>query len=226
MKLIIINPNSDPAQTKAIDLAAKAFAADAYEVRTVSTPGAPQYIDTYLDAAQALPGMMQLVRDLEDEADAFIIACHCDPNLDVLKEMTDKLVIGIGEASMKVASMLGHKFSVVSGSDRGIPEKEANIHSYGLDNSVASLRCAGPECSDRDMAGKLCWAAERAVREDMAEVVVLATAGQTELAQRLTQRLGVPVLDGVPCALMLAAGLCRLGISVSGIRRYQTQVPL
>lgn len=223
MRLVIINPNSDPAQTQAIDRAARDFAAGAYEVRTVSTPGAPRYIDTYVDGAQALPGMMQLVRELEGEADAFIVACHCDPNLDVLKEMTGKLVIGIGEASMKVASMLGHKFSVVSTSDRGIPEKEANIHSYGLDHSVASLRGPGPECPARDMAGKLSWAAQRAVREDMAEVVVLATAGQTELARRLTRRLGVPVLDGVPCALMLAEGLCRMGVSVSGVRRYQAR---
>lgn len=221
MKLVIINPNSDPVQTQYIDQAARAYAAGAYEVCTRATPGAPLSIDTYQDAAQALPGMMALVRQLEGEADGFIIACHGDPNLDVMKEMTRKPVVGIGEASMKVASMLGHRFSVVSTGDRGIPNKEANIHRYGLDCSLASLRCPGPDCDATDMAGKLENAARHAVQEDGAEVIVLSAAGQIQLARELTQKLGVPVLDGLPCALTLVEGLCKMGVSVSNLRRYR-----
>ena len=221
MRLIIINPNSDPAQTAAIQQAALAYADGRYEVETFSTPGAPQYIDTYRDAALALPGMMRLVQEQEDRADAFVVACHCDPNVDVLREITRRPVIGIGEASMKTASLLGHKFSVVSTSDRGIPEKEDNIHSYGLDWALASLRCPDGGCTATDMAGRLRCAARLAVEQDRAEVIVLAAAGQVELARDISRELGVPVLDGVPCAMMLAEGLCRTGLATSKIRRWR-----
>ena len=221
MKLVIINPNSDPVQTRFMEQAARAYAAGAYEICVRATPGAPLSIDTYQDGAQALPGMMALVRQLEGEADGFVIACHGDPNLDVMKEMTRKPVVGIGEASMKVASMLGHRFSVVSTGDRGIPNKEANIHRYGLEGSLASLRCPGPHCTAQDMAGKLRDAALHAIREDGAEVIVLCAAGQIELARAMTQELGVPVLDGLPCALTLVEGLCKMGVSVSNLRRYR-----
>ena len=113
---------------------------------TLATPGAPQYIDTCMDAAKALSGMLTLVEQWEEKADAFIIACHCDPNLTVLREVSAHPVLGIGESSMKMATMLGHKFSVVSTGERGIPNKEANIRAYGLEPFTASLRAPGPEC--------------------------------------------------------------------------------
>lgn len=221
MRIVIINPNSDSAQTDQIDKAAKAFSQDRFEVITLSTPGAPQYIDTCMDAAKALPGMLALVEKWEDKADAFVIACHCDPNLTVLREASTHPVLGIGESSMKIATLLGHKFSVVSTGERGIPNKEANIRSYGLDTYVASLRSPGVECCCADMAGKLRNAAAHAVNEDRAEVIVLSAAGQSQLAAEMSASLGVPVLDGVDCALMLAEGMCHTGYQTSKKCRYQ-----
>ena len=221
MRIVIINPNSDSAQTAQIDRAAKAFAADRFEVVTLATPGAPQYIDTCMDAAKALPGMLALVEQWEEKADAYVIACHCDPNLTVLREASAHPVLGIGESSMKMATMLGHKFSVVSTGEHGIPNKEANIRAYGLEPFTASLRAPGPECRCADMAGKLRNAAAHAVNDDRAEVIVLSAAGQSELAAAMAKELGVPVLDGVDCALTLAEGMCRAGFATSKKCRYQ-----
>lgn len=113
MKILIINPNSDLEMTEAIQKTADNFAEGEFEVVCKATPAAPKFIETYEDEIKATPGMIQLVREYEDKFDAFIIACHCDPNLDVIKEITRKPVVGIGEASMKIASMLGHSFSVI-----------------------------------------------------------------------------------------------------------------
>ena len=79
MKILIINPNSSSEMTEAIDRTAKKFAAGEYEVITLPTQGAPMFIDSYQDKAAALPGMMNIVREYENDVDAFIIACHCDP---------------------------------------------------------------------------------------------------------------------------------------------------
>jgi len=42
---------------------------------------------------------------------------------------------------------------------------------------------------------------ERALVEDGAEAIVLGCAGMTDLARDLGQKAGVPVLDGVACAV-------------------------
>jgi len=212
VKILIINPNSNPAMTKAVGRTAAAFAGGSYETECRSTPGAPKFIETYKDAAQATLGMLALVCENESECDAFVVACHCDPNLDLLKEATAKPVVGIGEASMKIASMLGHRFSVLSSARHSIPNKEALIRSYHLEGLLASVRAV--ERGDYVKAGRA------AIDKDGAEVIVLGCAGMTGLDKKLQARIGAPVLDGVICGLILAYGLARYGVGTSKVRRY------
>jgi len=220
MKILIINPNSDEEMTKAMQETAENFAEGEYEVVSKLTKGAPRFIETYEDAIKAAPGMIKLVRENEDKFDAFIVACHCDPNLDVMKEITTKPVIGIGEASMKIASMLGHRFSVVSTAKHSIPNKEAVIRKYHLQDAMASVRAPEGDVSGCSAEEKYLQAAKLAIEKDMAEVIVLGCAGMTGLDKKMEKKLGVPVLDGVICALILATGLVRYKVATSKIRRY------
>jgi allantoin racemase len=220
MKILIINPNSSPEMTGKIKETALNFAAGAFEVECLPTPGAPDYIETYEDQLKAAPGMIQLIRENDGTYDAFIIACHCDPNLDAMKEITTKLVVGIGEASMKIASMLGHNFSVVTDTIHSIPNKEALARKYHLQDTLASTRAPERGSEGLSFEEKIFQAAEAAATEDDAEVLVLGCAGMTGLDKRLQEQLGVPVLDGVVCALILASGLVKYGVSTSKARRY------
>lgn len=206
-KILIINPNNDLEMTKAIQEAADHFAKDKFEALCQHTPGAPKFIETREDEVLAAPGMIKLVRENNDKYDAFIIACHCDPNMDVIKDITDKPVVGIGEASMRIASMLGHRFSIIQTTKESVPLKEALVRKYQLQDSLASVRA--PQdislgCSDEE---KYMTAARAAIAEDRADVIVLGCAGLTGLDKRMQQELGIPVLDGVICALILATAL-------------------
>ncbi len=221
MKLLILNPNSDEQMSQAILSSATQFSDGDFDVDCLSIPGAPTFIDTYQDAAAALPGMVELLKKHKAEYDAFIVACHCDPNLDLMKELTDKPMVGIGEASMKIATMLGHRFSVISTDSRSVPNKEALIRSYHLQDLLASVKFPAAALESRSDEEKYLLTAQAAIEEDMAEVIVLGCAGMTGLDKRLQQELGVPVLDGVVCALIVAAGLVKYQVSTSKIRRYR-----
>lgn len=221
MKILIINPNSSVEMSAAIQNVAEIYANGDFEVKTVPTPNAPEYIDYYTDQALAAPGMMQIVKENEAEYDAFIVACHCDPNLDLLKQITDKPVVGIGEASMKLATMLGHSFSVVSAGKHSIPNKRALIHKYGLDNDCASVRGPRDDFDDPTVEGPYLNAAQIAMEEDLAEVIVLGCAGFAGMSEKMSAELGVPVLDGVVSALIIATGLVKAGYTTSKIRRYK-----
>jgi allantoin racemase len=183
----------------------------------MSTPGAPAFIDSYQDQLAAAPGMAALVREHEAATDAFVVACHCDPNLDALKEMTARPVVGIGEASMKIATMLGHGFSVVSTSRRSVPGKQALARKYHLDGLLRSVRAPAEDASDCRDEALFLELARAAIDEDMAEVIVLGCAGLTGMDKKIQQALGVPVLDGVVCALIIATGLVRYGVATSKI---------
>lgn len=223
MKILIINPNSDIEMTKAIQRTAENFSDGEFEVTCKLTPGAPKFIETYEDEIKAAPGMIQLVRENEDKFDSFIIACHDDPNLDVIKEITRKPVVGIAEASMKIASILGHRFSVLTTSEHSIPIKEALVRKYHLQNVLASVRAPRKEAIEQSDELKYMEAAQSSIEEDMAEVLVLGCAGMTGLDKRLEEKLGVPVLDGIVCALIIASGLVKYKVSTSKIRKYNPE---
>ena len=220
MKILIINPNSDPEMTALSQKTAEKFAGSDFEVVCRPTPGAPVFIETYEDAVLAAPGMIRLLRENEDSFDAFIVACHSDPNLDVLKEISAKPVIGIGEASMAIASLLGHKFTVISDNSHSIPNKEVLAGKYHRQGHLASVRAPEKEWMDRPDLEKYAAVGRKAVMEDGAEVLVLGCAAMTGLDKPLQQNLGTPVVDGIKAALMIASGLIRAGLATSKVRRY------
>lgn len=221
MKILIINPNSSLEMTAAIQKAAMDFANNEYEVVCKPTPGAPPFIGKYEDHVRIGVDMINLVRENENDYDAFIIACHSDPNIDAIKEITNKPVVGIGEASMKLASMIGHSFSVIAPVERTIPNKYALIRKYHLEDVVASVRTPKTKMGECPEGERLMEAAKVAIEEDMAEVLVLGCAGFAGLDKEMEKELGVPVLDGVICALIIATGLVRYGVGTSKARRYR-----
>jgi len=223
MRILIINPNSDLEMTRLIQNTADNFAAGEFEVKSKPSPGAPEFIETYEDVIKAAPGMIQLLRENEENFDAFIIACHYDPNLDVLREITKKPVVGIGEASLKIASMLGHSFSVISTAEHSIPYKEDLIRKYHLQDKLASVRAPKENKSGFSDEEKYMQVTKSAIKEDRAEVIVLGCAGMTGLDKKLQEKFGVPVLDGVVCALIIVYGLVKYGVSTSKIRKYNPE---
>jgi len=221
LKIVVLNPNSDPEMTAVIRESAREFAAGRFEVECVRNPDGPAFIDSYQEQLRSGPGTLRLIREHEGDADGFVLACGDDPNLDAMKEATRRPVVGIGEASMKLASMLGHRFSVVTTGPGAVPHHEHMAAAYHLTGALASVRA--PEGSsgdwhDADLYREPC---RRAVEEDGAEVVVLSCAGLAPAARALREELGVPVLDGVVSALIVVTGLVRAGLTQSERGRFR-----
>jgi allantoin racemase len=220
MRILLINPNSDPGMTAAIQESAAAFASDAFEVVTVSTPDAPRFLESYEDEIRCGPGVMRILREKEDGFDAFVIACHSDSHLNAARELTTKPVIGIGEASMKLASFLGHNFSVVTTHQHSVPGKLLQVRAYHLQDLLVSIRA--PEEGEEGWSddGLFMELSRRAIQEDGAEVIVLGCAGLSGMDRKIREALNVPVLDGVACALIMASGFARYGVGTSKVLGY------
>jgi allantoin racemase len=220
MKILIINPNSDAEMTAAIQESAELFAEGAFEVRTLSTPGAPQFIESHGDEIQCGPGMMEVMKENEGGYDAFVIACHSDVHIEAARETTRKPVIGIGEASMKLASFLGRTFSVVTTHQHSVPGKLEQVRKCHLEGQLASVRA--PDAGEEGLGGVDLFLelSRRAKEEDGAEVIVLGCAGLAGMDRKIREELDLPVLDGVVCALMLATGFARYGVGTSKVMYY------
>jgi allantoin racemase len=66
---------------------------------------------------------------------------------------------------------------------------------------------------------------ELAKQQDRAEAIVLGCAGMADLTARLSERHGLPVLDGVASAVKLAEAFGALGLKTSKIGAYAPPRP-
>jgi allantoin racemase len=139
-------------------------------------------------------------------------------------------VIGIGEAAFHLASLIAHRFSVVTTLSRSIAPIEANLAKYGLAPRCARVRaCEVPVLALDDAASgareKLSQEIDRAMADDGAEAIVLGCAGMADLAAALARRHRLPVVDGVAAAVKLAEALVALGLATSKRGPYAPPLP-
>jgi allantoin racemase len=231
MRILIVNPNTTAAMTEKIGRAAHAAAAVGTEIIAVNPPDGPVSIEGYYDEAFSVPGLLaEIVKGDVSGVSAHIIACFDDTGLEAARCISPAPVIGIGEAAFHLASMLGHRFSVVTTLSRSIAAIENNLLKYGLAGRCAKVRaCEVPVLSLDDPASdaveRIGAEIELAKQEDRAEAIVLGCAGMADLAARLSQRHGLPVLDGVASAVKLAEAFGALGLKTSKIGAYAPPRP-
>ena len=202
-----------------IGAAARRVASAETEIIAMNSANGPASIEGFYDEAMSLAGMLAVIRNTPD-FDAVVIACFDDTGLDAARCLTDKPVIGIGEAAYHMASMISNKFSVVTTLARSVPALEHNLHRYGLIARCARVRSSEVAVLDlehpgSDACNRISAEVSRAISEDRAEAIVLGCAGMADLADALGKEHGLPVLDGVVCAIGLAEAMVKLKLLTS-----------
>ena len=224
MRILVLNPNTTASMTEKAAAAARAVAGPGTEIIARNSDRGPASIEGAYDGAMSLPGLLEVIRSTP-EADAIVIACFDDTGLDAARCLTDRPVVGIGEAAYHMASLIANKFSVVTTLARSVPVLENNLNRYGLaarcvrvrSSEVAVLELEEPGST---AAARISAEVGRAVAEDRAEAIVLGCAVMTDLAGRLASEHGLPVLDGVTAAVTLVEAMLRLGLRTSRLGGY------
>ncbi len=207
MRMLIINPNTTSAMTKAIEKTARTHAASTTELVCMTAPDGPRAIETAYDSCVAAYHVLNLVSQLHCEFDAIMIACGANPGLEAARTITSRPVAGIGESAMLTACSVAEKFSVImpavhGGAAAGWEE----VRSRGLERRCASVRMTSKNVLDgffldqKEMFEMLVAAGKPAVELDGANSLVLLCAGMTGTKDALERALKVPVIDGVIAA--------------------------
>jgi allantoin racemase len=231
MRILVVNPNTTASMTEKIGQAARAAAAEGTEIIAVNPKDGPVSIEGYYDEAFSVPGLLaEIAKGEASGVAAHIIACFDDSGLEAARSLASAPVIGIGEAAFHLASMLGHRFSVITTLSRSIAAIETNLLKYGLAARCARVRaCDVPVLALDDPASNasalISAEIERAKQEDSTEAIVLGCAGMADLAARLTEKHGLPVVDGVASAVKLAEAFGVLGLKTSKIGAYAAPQP-
>ena len=229
MRLLVVNPNTTASMTAKIGAAATRAASPGTEILAVNPRRGPASIEGYYDEALSLAGLVDVVGETPD-VQGIVVACFDDTGLDAVRCMTRAPVLGIGEAAFHFASVLSNKFSVVTTLARSVPAIEHNLVRYGLASRCARVRASDIPVLDLERGDPVTRARisaeiRAAIEEDRAEAIVLGCAGMTDLAASLSEEHGLPVLDGVGCAVTFCEGIARLGLATTKLGGYAPPLP-
>ncbi|MEX0320178.1 MAG: aspartate/glutamate racemase family protein [Ruegeria sp.] len=219
MKLLVVNPNTTVSMTRKIEAAARTAAHPGTEIVATNSRNGPPSIQGYLDVSTCVPGLLDAVAAHPD-ADAIVVACFDDTGVDAVRCVTTAPVIGVGEAAYHAAAMISPKFSVITTLSRSLAGLEANLMRYGLDRRCVRVRATDVpvlklEENDPQTIDKIRAEIREAIDKDRAEAIVLGCAGMTDLMSNLSEEFGLPVVDGVTCAVTFAEALVKAKLSTS-----------
>ena len=226
MRLHVVNPNSSAAMTAQIARVARGCAAPDTILDIGSPKTTPVSIEGYADEALSVPAMLAEIACADaNGAEAHVIACFDDPGLGAAREVSPNPVIGLCEASVRVAATLSSRFSVVTTLPRSVPIIEDLVDAYGATRQCRSVRAIDLpvleiECNADEARARLAAEIRAARREDGAEAVILGCAGMAELCASLTHDTGVLVIDGLVAAVKLAEALAGTGYRTSKLGAY------
>jgi allantoin racemase len=225
VRLLVVNVNTTESMTEAIAASARAVAADGTEIVGLTPVLGAESVEGNFESYLAAVAVMDAVVNYREPFDAVIQAGFGEHGREGLQELLDVPVVDITEAAAHTACLLGYRYSVVTTLDRAVPLIEDRLTLAGLHSRCASVRSSGLSVleleQDPDATVKAIVAeAERAVRDDRAEVICLGCGGMAGLDDAVRRATGVPVVDGVTAAVKLAEGLVALGLTTSKVRTY------
>jgi len=227
----VVNPNTTDSMTRQMGACARAVAAAGTTVEAVTSPTGPASIESHYDEALAVPGLLRVVAAGEQRGvEGYVVGCFGDPGVDAARELAQGPVLGIAEAAMRTAVLLGRGFSVVTTLGRTAGRAWELAARFGVAAQCRRVRSCEIPVLELELPGsaaeqRITEECRRAVAEDDADVVVLGCAGMADLCGRIGAAIGVPVVDGVAAATKTVEGLVALGLATSKRLEYAAPPP-
>ncbi len=183
-------------------------------------------IESRVDDELAVPGIIeQVILAERSGADGLVINCMDDPGLNAAREAVRIPVSAPAEASMHLASMLSHRFAIVTTSEEDVAPVEELIARNCMSGSAAPVRTLGLPVLELETdpvatLSAFVAAAAAAVFEDGAGVIIPGCSLLSSMAGTAARRLAergavVPVLSPLLVAIRQIETMIRLGVTHS-----------
>jgi allantoin racemase len=190
MRILLVNANTSDIVTQKVALRARASAAPGTEIVPVTGQFGGRVIATRSELAIGEHSTLALVAEHSPGCDAVVIAVSYDSGLRAARELLSIPVVGMTEAALLTACMLGGRIGIVMFGARVRPLYEELVASHGLASRVAGWRtlestAAYQRGTHDELDRELVAAANSLVERDGAETVLLSGAVMAGVPARL-----------------------------------------
>lgn len=219
-KLLVINPNTSASTERRMQVECERIAASGYSVTCKSLPVKTDFeaekVFSYIDLLYATVETVRMGVTLANSFDGIVVAGFSDVGVTELRELLSIPVLGIGEVSCYWAACLGHRFSVLTGTQKWTSPKEDTLAKLGLTSRVASLRSYSEwsdDLSEDQLFESLVRVGQQCIDHDGAESLIIGAGPLAGVGTRLSTALKVPVIDPTlvgykSLEVVVSLGLC------------------
>lgn len=213
VRLLLVNPNSNPAVTALAAAAAGRVLGRGAVAEAVEPDGAPLSIETLDQRRRAEPLAIDLLAR-HMGYDAYAMACFDDIALAAGRRFLGRPIVGSAEAALAIARCFAPRVAIVTTVETMVPGIRALLREMGAEG-WCSVRAAGVGVADAAgggdaIAARLDAAIALARDIDGAGAIILGSGGLAGRAPDLARRHGLPVIDSVEAAVGMAELAARL----------------
>jgi allantoin racemase len=227
-RALVVNPNTSASMTNDIERTAVRVFTPPWSYVVAGAPAGPESLESWRDYALAAVDALPLL-DTHNDCDGVVLSCFGDPGLYGLKELAQVPVVGIAEASMSMALLVGGKFGILAGMDRAKPLMDSMVRTYGLEARYAGTESLSMRVLDfdRDRAAtldRLAATCSRLVGKG-ADVVLLGCAGLSGYQDELMSRVPILAIDPVEAGCRMLKAIVEGGLRTSRGGLYAKPAP-
>ncbi|MEP6655695.1 MAG: aspartate/glutamate racemase family protein [Betaproteobacteria bacterium] len=217
MRILVVNANTSNVVTEKVTAEAQAAAAPDTTIVAVTGTFGARVIGTRSEHAIAEHSTIALVAGNSAGCDAVVVAVSYDTGVRGARELLSIPVVGMTEAGLLTACMLGGRIGVVTFGRRVLPLYHELVASYGLAARIAGWRvlestAAYGRGAHPGLDREIIAAANDLVVHDFAETIVLTGAVMAGVPRRLQRDVPVPIIDCIGCGVRQAELLAGLAL--------------
>lgn len=216
MRVLIANPNTSRTMLDLMVEEGRRNCRPGTEIDGIAADFGVSYIATHSEMTIAGYALLDSLARHHQGYDAIVVGAFAHPLVAGAKELMPIPVVGLAEAGMRAAQLLGRRISILGIGSPGRGTNQEGIVALGMDKEVVSIRVlplSGTElAADQERADvEVIKLGNAAVNEDHADVLVLGGAAFTGMAERIAGRLPVPVVSPLHYAIGMAELIVRSG---------------
>lgn len=228
-KALVINPNTSPEMTAEIQETAENVFEAPWSCEVKAAPAGPESLESWTDYHLASVCILPLIEEVNEDIDGVVLACFGDPGLYLLKEYCDVPVVGIAEASISMALLLGAQFGILAAMRRAVELMDSMVRTYGMEARYAGTESLDVRVldfeKDRGKTLDVLEAASLKLRARGAEVLLLGCAGLTTFVAEIQARVEMPVIDPVEAGCRMLQTIHDAKLQTSHIGLYSHPAP-
>jgi allantoin racemase len=214
MRLLLVNGNRTVSVTEVALAEARRVAATGTEVLGATATFGANIVSTVADNTIAAHAVLDTLARHQQGVDAAILAISLDSGLFAARQLFAFPVLGMTEAGLCTAGLLGERFGMITFGRQTAPLYNELAARYGMTQRLAGHRTVdiaslAAYLDPGAMDSRIVEEAEWLVREAGAQAVLICGAALAGTAARLQGAVAVPLVDGIASAVRLAEGLVR-----------------